>query len=152
MGLVNQSDVEENVYQGTPYTADYEFAAEKRYNLLKKAFLNTDGETAQRIKEFELENPWLTDYAVYMAAKEQNGGKPWWQWDKKQAVYSECIKDIYSFEETAAFWKFVQYIFYKQWFEIKKYANEKGIAVIAICLFTLPWTALTYGRTCRFSK
>lgn len=130
MGLVNQSDVEENVYQGTPYTADYEFAAEKRYNLLKKAFLNTDGETAQRIKEFELENPWLTDYAVYMAAKEQNGGKPWWQWDKKQAVYSECIKDIYSFEESAAFWKFVQYIFYKQWFEIKKYANEKGIAVI----------------------
>ena len=130
MGLVNEKDVEDNIYGGTPYTADYEFAAEKRYALLKKAFSNIDGETAKSIKEFELNNPWLTDYAVYMAAKEQNGGKPWWQWNKKQAVYTECIKDIYSFENSAAFWKFVQFIFYRQWFEIKKYANEKGIAVI----------------------
>ena len=130
MGLVDKTDVESNRYTGSPYTADYEFAAEKRYALLRKAFLNTDSKIAAEIKEFELQNPWLTDYAVYMAVKEANGGKPWWEWDKKQAVYAECIKNIYSFEKDAAFWKFVQYIFYKQWFEIKKYANEKGIAVI----------------------
>lgn len=130
MGLVDKTDVESNRYTGSPYTADYEFAAEKRYALLRKAFLNTDSKIAAEIKEFELQNPWLTDYAVYMAVKEANGGKPWWEWDKKQAVYAECIKNIYSFEKDAAFWKFVQYILYKQWFEIKKYANEKGIAVI----------------------
>lgn len=130
MGLVDKTDVESNRYTGSPYTADYEFAAEKRYALLRKAFLNTDSKIAAEIKEFELQNPWLTDYAVYMAVKEANGGKPWWEWDKKQAVYAKCIKNIYSFEKDAAFWKFVQYILYKQWFEIKKYANEKGIAVI----------------------
>lgn len=130
MGLVDKTDVESNRYTGSPYTADYEFAAEKRYTLLRKAFLNADSKIAAEIKDFELQNPWLTDYAVYMAVKEANGGKPWWEWDKKQAVYAECIKNIYSFEKDAAFWKFVQYIFYKQWFEIKKYANEKGIAVI----------------------
>ena len=30
----------------------------------------------------------------------------------------------------AAFWKFVQYIFYQQWGNIKAYANEKGVAVL----------------------
>lgn len=65
-----------------------------------------------------------------MAVKEQNGGAPWWQWSEKQARYFNCVKDIFSYEESAAFWEFVQYIFFKQWFEIKKYANEKGIAVI----------------------
>ena len=130
MGLVDGQDVEDNVYTGSPYTADYDFAAQKRYTLLKKAFSRIDGETARQIKEFEIANPWLTDYAVYMAAKEQNGGSAWWQWDKKQAVYAECVKDIYSFEENAAFWKFAQFIFYKQWYEIKLYANKKGVAVI----------------------
>lgn len=57
MGLVSKRDVEENVYAETPYTADYEFAAEKRYALLKKAFSNIDGKTAAEIKTFELENP-----------------------------------------------------------------------------------------------
>lgn len=45
-------------------------------------------------------------------------------------MYAECVKDIYSFEENAAFWKFAQFIFYKQWYEIKQYANKKGVAVI----------------------
>lgn len=129
-GLVSEADVEENIYHGTPYTADYSFAAEKRLELLKKAFLNVDKALAEKIKQFEIENPWLTDYAVYMAAKEKNGGLPWWKWSKNEAQYFSCIENIYSYEESAAFWKFVQYIFFTQWFEIKKYANEKGIAVI----------------------
>ena len=36
MGLVGDDDVRENIYDGTPYTADYEFAAEKRLKLLKR--------------------------------------------------------------------------------------------------------------------
>ena len=38
MGLISREDVEENIYHGSPYTADYEFDAEKRLNTLKKAF------------------------------------------------------------------------------------------------------------------
>lgn len=130
MGLVDDEDVKSNFYGGSPYTADYEFAAEKRLILLKKAFLNINDELAKRIKEFEINNPWLTDYSIFMAVKEKENMKPWWEWNKKHARYFECIKDIYSYEQSAAFWKFVQYIFFRQWFEIKKYANDKGIAVI----------------------
>lgn len=130
MGLVSENDVKENIYPGSPYTADYAFAAKKRLALLKKAFLNLDETLAKKIKAFEINNPWLTDYSVFMAVKEQEGMKPWWEWNENHSRYYECIKDIYSYEKSAAFWKFVQYIFHKQWYALKEYANKKGIAVI----------------------
>lgn len=130
MGLVGDDDVRENIYDGTPYTADYEFAAEKRLKLLKKAFMNIGDDIAKEIKAFEIENEWLTDYSVFMTVKELENGKPWWEWSDKHAHYFECVKDIYSYEEKAAFWKFVQFVFYKQWNELKAYANKKGIAII----------------------
>ena len=65
-----------------------------------------------------------------MAVKEAEGGKPWWQWSDRHAHYHTCIQDIFFYESRAAFWKFVQYIFYQQWGNIKAYANEKGVAVL----------------------
>ena len=130
MGLISEDDVKANIYEDTPYTADYEFARKTRLQTLKKAFLNVGSNLAQEIKKFEISNPWLTDYAVFMAVKEQEYGRPWWEWSEEHAHYFECIKDIYKYENEAAFWKFVQYIFYLQWNEIKKYANKKGIAII----------------------
>ncbi|MCH5314955.1 MAG: 4-alpha-glucanotransferase [Eubacterium sp.] len=130
MGLATEQEVADNIYNGSPYTADYKFASQKRLELLKKAFLRIDDALAKQIKDFEIANPWLTDYSVFMAVKEQEDMKPWWQWEDKHAHYFQCIKDIYSYEEAAAFWKFVQFIFYKQWNELKEYANGKGIAVI----------------------
>lgn len=130
MGLVSKQDALSNVYDKTPYTSDYEFVGRVRLELLKKAFLNIDETLAKDIKNFELENEWLTDYSIFMAVKELEGMKPWWQWSENHSRYFECIKDIYAYEEKAAFWKFVQYIFFKQWSEIKKYANEKGVAII----------------------
>lgn len=130
MGLVTQEDVQTNIYNGSPYTADYDFAGQKRLELLKKAFLNIDETIAKEIKAFELENEWLTDYAVFMAVKEKEHFKPWWEWKDEHSHYFECIKSVFDYEEEAAFWKFVQYIFFKQWNELKKYANKKGVAII----------------------
>ena len=66
-GLVSREDVEENVYHGSPYTADYEFAGEKRFALLKKAFLNIDAQTAAEVRKFEEDNPWVIDFSLFMA-------------------------------------------------------------------------------------
>ncbi len=130
-GLVSKEDVEDNVYHGSPYTADYEFAGTKRLELLKKAFSNIDAETAAAVKKFEEENPWVIDFSLFMSIKEENNEKPWWEWEDEYSRYDVFIANHrYDFEERSAFWRFVQYIFFKQWNEIKAYANEKGIAVI----------------------
>ena len=130
MGLATAEEVAANRYDGTPYTADFAFAGERRLALLEQAFLRIDDTLAAKIKAFEVENPWLTDYSVFMAVKEAEGGKPWWQWSDRHAHYHTCIQDIFFYESRAAFWKFVQYIFYQQWGNIKAYANEKGVAVL----------------------
>ena len=111
MGLATAEEVAANRYDGTPYTADFAFAGERRLALLEQAFLRIDDTLAAKIKAFEVENPWLTDYSVFMAVKEAEGGKPWWQWSDRHAHYHTCIQDIFFYESRAAFWKFVQYIF-----------------------------------------
>lgn len=130
-GLCSREDFEDNIYHGSPYTADYEFAGKKRMKLLKNAFLRITPEIAQKVKEFEKENDWLTDFSLYMSLKEANDMKPWWEWTSEQARYEIFIeKHRYDFEERSAFWKFVQYIFYSQWRKVKSYINSKGIAII----------------------
>ena len=130
MRLITAEDVKDNLYGGSPYTADYEFAAEKRLATLRKAFANINNTIKANIEKFDIENPWLGDYAVYMAIKELENDRPWWEWSSERAHYSSYMKHAADYENAADFWKFVQYIFFKQWFDIKEYANEKGIAVI----------------------
>ncbi|MDE6386105.1 MAG: 4-alpha-glucanotransferase, partial [Eubacterium sp.] len=85
MGLIEEADVKENIYDGSPYTANYEFAAEKRLAALKKAYSNINESISDKIKCFEFENPGLSDYAVFMAVKELENGRPWWQWSKNHS-------------------------------------------------------------------
>lgn len=130
MCIVSKSDAESNIYNGSPYTADYEFAAKKRESLLRIAYKNADESLKNRVKEFALENPWLTDYSLFMAAKQSENGRPWYEWSQNRCDYFECVRDIYAFEDEVNFHNFVQFIFYCQWDEIKSYANKRGVAVI----------------------
>ncbi len=131
MGLCTLSEVQSNIYDGSPYTADYEFAANARMDLLKHAFMRIDGGLAIKIREFEKENPWLTDFSLFMAVKEANDFKPWWEWDDEFAHYDLFIENHRrDYEDRSAFWKFCQYIFFIQWQKVKDYASAKGIAVI----------------------
>lgn len=130
MGLITKEEVKLNIYDGSPYTAAYEFASERRLETLKKAFSNITDEIKSEIHKFEKKNAWLDDYAVYMAVKEQENNKPWYEWSNNHSHYETCKKKHAYSDESVSFWKFVQYVFFEQWAEIKEYANKKGIAVI----------------------
>lgn len=131
MGLCSKADVDSCIYSGSPYTADFAFAKEARLKLLKTAFGNISTDLAQKIKEFEKENSWLTNFSYFMAVKEANDFKPWWEWNEEFARYDIFKrKHRHDYEERSAFWKFCQYIFFLQWQDIKNYANNKGIKII----------------------
>ena len=67
-----------------------------------------------------------------MALKDANGGVAWSEWDdalkfrKPEAM--EEAKEKYA--DDIAFYKMLQYLFFKQWTALKAYANEKGIRII----------------------
>lgn len=130
-GLCTKNEYEECKYDGSPYTADFSFAGKKILRLLRQAFSGLSSETAAEVLEFCNDNPWVTDFSLFMAIREHESGKPWWEWDEKYRNYNRFLQyHRYDFEEESAFWRFVQYVFYSQWRKVKEYINSKGIKII----------------------
>ena len=131
MGLCTEDEIRSNIYDGSPYTADFDFAKKARLSLLKKAFSRIDAEFAQKVKDFESENKWLTQFSYFMAIKEANDFKAWWEWDEDFARFDLFKRrHRHDYAERSAFWKFSQYVFFMQWQKVKDYANSKGIKII----------------------
>lgn len=95
---------------------------------LKEAFHNF-------VKDKEYEQfasmEWVKQYAVFITLKKANGLKCWNEWKAEHQTWIIDQKlDLTPFEEAIAYEKFVQYMFYCQWKELKDYANEKGIEIM----------------------
>lgn len=77
-------------------------------------------------------NSWLKDYSTFVALKELFNGKAWWEWpDEFRLRKTEAIETFVKHSHLeVSFHQFVQYLFYKQWLDVKKYANKKKIRVI----------------------
>lgn len=94
--------------------------------LFKKLYLSTN------IDEFIEENEdWVYDYAIYMVLRDEL--------DCTYVDFPDCYKDTESKEtidfiqthsEDIIYYLFLQYLFFKQWKELKEYANSLGIKII----------------------
>lgn len=92
-----------------------------------------DKELAEEYESFLKEHSfWLDDYAFYMAARAENGNQGWMNWDEE--LQNPTAKVRKEWEEKLAdaigYQKFLQFEFYKQWGELKVYANGKGVSIV----------------------
>lgn len=75
---------------------------------------------------------WLDDYALFRSLKTKFGETVWNTWDKKLVTRDwHTIQE--SFKELHAeidFHRFLQFIFFRQWYQLKAYANKKGVRII----------------------
>ena len=106
-------------------------------NILKVAFYRfnngQDEELKKECKQFvKKQGYWLKDYALYMVLKALHGGNEWHQWEEKYRKVTQKSKAEWNklFAEEVEYYYFVQFIFHKEWEELKRYANEKGIQII----------------------
>ncbi len=130
-GLLNKDDYSKINWGNNEERVDYDRVFEKRFNVLKTAY--NDFVPDENYYDFCKENDfWLDDFALYMALKDENGGKAWNNWDdslvvrKKSAIESANQRLRIQIE----FYKTIQYFFFTQWQDLKKYANENGIKII----------------------
>ncbi len=75
---------------------------------------------------------WLEDYALFVALKQRFGGKPWLEWTlsltmRLESSLEACRREL---DEQIQFQYFLQYQFFKQWYALKRHANDKGISII----------------------
>ncbi len=112
------------------HCVDYSDIFAVRYPLLRKAFARFDIE-CKEFKNF-LRKKEYYDYALYMAIKYVSGQKHFYEWEEplRRRDKKALNKFAQSYTEELLFWQFVQYEAKRQWTELKKYANSKGISII----------------------
>lgn len=116
---------------------DYDGVKNFKEPYLKKAFENfmKNKEKFKKLfedfEEFKKQN-WLFDYAAFITFKKNNEEKCWNQWDEKYKNYSKT-KDSLLIEKhriEIEYEMFLQFILFKQFQDLKKYANERNILII----------------------
>jgi 4-alpha-glucanotransferase len=78
------------------------------------------------------EEAWLDEYALFMALFMAAGMKPWWDWAQplRQRDAAALVKARKIHAREIAFWRFVQWCWDEQCRALKRYANERGIALV----------------------
>lgn len=115
-GLLTDNELESQK-QTTPYVCEYERLYNERLPILKVASSRVTDKSP--IEDFISQNPYLENFCRFMAIKNSNNDTAWYEWENED--YGD--DDLFM-------WKFIQYEFFTQWADIKKYANDKGIRII----------------------
>jgi len=112
---------------------EYRSAADFKARLLQRAyesFLSSSGKDDYEV--FCRENShWLDDFALFMALQEEQGNKVWSAWpsdlrDRDPESLEEAKNRL---NESIAREKFHQFLFFKQWRDLKRYCNERGVRI-----------------------
>jgi len=128
-GLLDKEDLP-NEYIGR--RVDYNELFNSRFNILFKAFNNRAPYEKEFIKFIDKEKEWLDDYALYMVLKGYCNNKAWNEWydDFKYKNLNSIQWATNEFSEYILAHKFNQFLFFKQFQKLKKYANSKGIKIM----------------------
>ena len=130
-GLLEKTQIENICWGNREDRVDFGLLYANRLNVLRLAYEKFTDTAA--LDAFCLENSsWLPDFALFMALKDREHGHAWYQWDEPLkrrdpdavwAVRQELKAEI-------RFYSFIQYLFYRQWTALRKYANDKNIQII----------------------
>jgi len=136
MGLLKESDYASVNFGDDPTSVDYERIFYARRPILETAVKNflANQSLQADFNHFEKNNRlWLDDFAEFMAIKEHFGNQALQKWDDKKAVARDP-KTLEKYRtmlvDQIQYFKVTQYFFFKQWSELKHYANQKGIKII----------------------
>jgi len=133
-GLLTEAEVSAPDWGSNPERTDYGKIYESRFAVLRKAFERGWASHQEEVQKFRQENSsWLENYALFMAVKAHFNMVSWTEWPDEgirrhtwDAVrrYQEELKDDVNF------YVFIQYLFFKQWNELRDYAHEREIEFI----------------------
>ena len=132
-GLLQQEEYAELEWGDDPQRVDYGLLYQVRYPVLKKACRRLLAGDRTEFDRFCLEQwDWLEDYALFMALKDSQGGVAWSEWpDELRLRRPEAVEQAR--EELAdeiQFWKAVQYLFFRQWSQVREFAHAHHVEII----------------------
>ncbi len=131
-GFLEPSDYRDINWGDDPAKVDYGRMYENRFSVLRRACSRMGRGDLFELRGVLPNARWLDDYALFMALKDKFGGASWFQWPEElrrrdPAALRAAKKEL---REEIRFWTTVQLLFFNQWWNLKEYANGKGVSII----------------------
>lgn len=127
-------------YCGSPYSSFSAFAGNVDLSSMSYAFRRSEVGTAKAVtlnddafQHFCNENWfWLNDYALFVALRDASGHKPWNEWPEpiRRREPDALAKANAEHAGATEAERQRQFEFFTQWYDVKEYANGKGIRII----------------------
>ena len=132
MGLLKAEEYQNEYYGANAQDVDYACLFYIKNKILKYVWSRHEL-YKEEFEKFCSENEnWLNGFALYEAIKESFGFQPWNAWPREYRLRDEATLKAFEEEHQDEInsKKFIQWLFYYQWMNLKKYAMEKGIKII----------------------
>ena len=135
-GLLSPATLD-NAPKFTEAKVDYGKVYEWKKGILSEVFESFCSAPTKSLSDefesFHRENSWwLDDYAAFRAIKTSDGQKPWYEWATpvklRDDAALETLRSKLSREIQAE--KFHQFLFFRQWIALRKYANDNSVRII----------------------
>ena len=135
--LLSEEDLKDIFFGDNEEYIDYGAIYNQKYPLLRKAYENfkssDNNEMKDSLENFKRENSsWLNDYSLYISLKNHFNGLPWNEWPHDIKNRENAAMEHYKNElaDDIEYHNFIQFLFFKQWGDVKRYANENSIKII----------------------
>lgn len=135
--LLSEEDLRDVFFGDNEEYIDYGAIYNQKYPLLRRAYENfkssDNHEMRENLEHFKRENAsWLNDYSLYISLKNHFNGLPWNEWahDIKNREHGAMEHYRNELADDIEYHNFIQFLFFKQWGDVKRYANENGIKII----------------------
>lgn len=121
----------------TQRKVDFGQAHKFKEGLLRKAYerykKTTDTHLRSAFETFAQRHAhWLEDYALFRALKDAHGGVAWNEWEPSliRRTPSAIAGAGEQLREEVEAHMFNQFLFFRQWFALKRYCNDHGIKIV----------------------
>lgn len=111
----------------------YAKAIQLKSKLFAKAFKNNKAQRKAAFEAFcDREAYWLDDFAVFMALKTFHKNKPWYEWSDlfRQRNLKSLLRFSSENQTEINFIKWMQFIFFHQWKNLKRYCNDLNVQIL----------------------
>lgn len=130
-GLLTLDDLK-HAPQGKPYQVDYSRVIPFKQHLLQQAWMRFQerGPLDALIDFFKSEEYWLRDHVTFCQRKSINEDRPWTEWTRDSSALSSHMLPESVLESPMGYFVFEQYVFARQWSELRDYCRAQGVRII----------------------
>ena len=140
-GLLTREEINAVDWGTDTERVDYGFQYSVRFDLLYHAYLRGRDRDADALREFRDANPWVEEYALYMALKRSNSMQSWEHWPEEIRLRRPGAADTYAtvLAEDTNFFIYLQFLFFRQWNRLRDYVHGLGIRIIGDLPIYVPY-------------